>query len=253
MGSRWSAASRICRSASQKTVSDGLCPGRCSTSSLRSRSSSDLAVGERPGDPGARAPGTEAPRDALQGDHDVLGNPAAQHQLRREPVVELGVLGEVREPPGGEAERGDVGARVLDDDLDQPEVVDVLVGDDHELEIVDRVAPLGQLVLELVERLAGVRARVDQRERLVLDQVAVDPADGERRGDAQAVDARFAAARARASSGVTDQREDLVALALHVLARDQRFEVEPQERLGVRRANVEVPVRVVDGDAVEPR
>ena len=75
-----------------------------------------------------------------------------------------------------------------DDDLDQAEVVDVLVGDDHQLEVVDRVAALGQLRLQLVERLARVGAGVDQGQRLVLDQVAVDPPDGEGGGDAQAVD-----------------------------------------------------------------
>ena len=37
---RWSAQIRIARSASQKTVSEGLWPGRCWTSSVRSRSSS---------------------------------------------------------------------------------------------------------------------------------------------------------------------------------------------------------------------
>ena len=37
---RWSAQIRIRRSASQKSVSDGLWPGRCWTSSVRSRSSS---------------------------------------------------------------------------------------------------------------------------------------------------------------------------------------------------------------------
>ena len=39
-------------------------------------------------------------------------------------------------------ERRHLGAGVLDDDLDQAEVVDVLVGDDDQLEVVDRVAAL---------------------------------------------------------------------------------------------------------------
>ena len=45
-----------------------------------------------------------------------------------------------------------------------------------------------ELALELVERRARVRPRVDQRERVVLDQVDVDAPDGERRGDRQPVD-----------------------------------------------------------------
>ena len=54
----------------------------------------------------------------------------------------LGVLVEVGEPLGGDADRRHLGAGVLDDDLDQAEVVDVLVGDDDQLEVVDRVAAL---------------------------------------------------------------------------------------------------------------
>ena len=43
--------------------------------------------------------------------------------------------------------------------------------------------------LQLVQRLARVGPGVDQGQRLVLEQVAVDPPDRERRRDAQAVDA----------------------------------------------------------------
>src|SRR3954447_6124616 len=44
----------------------------------------------------------------------------------------------------------------------------------------------------------------------------------------------------------TDDREHLVAPALHVLRRDERLQREAQQRLGVRGAHVEVPVGVVD-------
>src|SRR3954471_13361854 len=47
----------------------------------------------------------------------------------------------------------------------------------------------------------------------------------------------------------TDDREHLVAPALHVLRRDERLQREAQQRLGVRGADVEVPVGVVDRDA----
>ena len=117
----------------------------------------------------------------------------------------LGVLAEVGQPLGGDADRRHLGAGVLGDDLDQAEVVDVLVGDDDQLDVVDRVAALAELGLQLVERLARVGAGVDQGQRLVLDQVAVDPPDRERGRDAQAVDAgqrRPAPAPAR-GSGVT--------------------------------------------------
>ena len=66
-----------------------------------------------------------------------------------------------------------------------------LVGEDHQVEVGDPVPEVAELVLELVERLAGVRAGVHQGERLVLDQVAVDAPDRERRRDAEAVDAGF--------------------------------------------------------------
>src|SRR5687768_9967040 len=59
------------------------------------------------------------------------------------------------------------------------------------------------------------------------------------------------AAAARSSGSATDDGEHLVAPALHVLARDDGLEVEAQQRLGVRLAHVEVPVVVVDRDAVE--
>jgi hypothetical protein len=138
---------------------------------------------------GFRAPAAEAFRDALQGEGDLLRDPVAKHQLDCELVLALGVLAEIGKPLGGKAERRDLGAGMLDDDLDQTEVVDVLVGEDDEFEVVDRVAALRELALQLVERLARVRPGVDQGQRLVLEQVAVDPSDGEWGGDAEAVDA----------------------------------------------------------------
>ena len=104
-----------------------------------------LAVGERPGHLDVRAPAAEAARDAPQRRRHLLGDAVAQHQLDREAVLALGVLVEVGEPLGGDADRRHLGAGVLDDDLDQAEVVDVLVGEDDQLEVVDRVAALAEL------------------------------------------------------------------------------------------------------------
>src|SRR5919109_3790709 len=50
-----------------------------------------------------------------------------------------------------------------------------------------------------------------------------------------------------------DRLEHLVALLRHVLGRYDRLQIQPEERLGVRGPHVEVPVLVVDRDAVEPR
>src|SRR4051794_825077 len=76
-----------------------------------------------------------------------------------------------------------------------------------------------------------------------------------------AADSPWRTSRMRAAPGggakriwrysATDEREDLVAPLLHVRHRDERLETQPQQRLGVRRADVEVPVVVVDRDAVE--
>ncbi len=156
---RWSAASRMLP---LRVPEDGVrraVAGSVEDLELSVVQLERLAVGERAGDRRARAPGPKAPRHALERDDDVLGNAASEHELGREAIVELGVLGEVREPADGLVERRDLGAGVLDDDLDQADVVDVLVGEDHQLDVVDRVAQLLQLILELVERLARVRAR----------------------------------------------------------------------------------------------
>ena len=135
-----------------------------------------------------RAPAAEAARDAAQRHRHLLGDAVAQHQPDREAVLGLGVLVEVGEPLGGDPQRRDLRPGAPRDDLGQAEVVDVLVGDDEQLELLDRAAALGQLRLQLVERLARVRPGVDQGQRLVLDQIAVDPPDREGRGNAQAVD-----------------------------------------------------------------
>ena len=100
-----------------------------------------------------------------------------------------------------DVDRRHLGARARGEDLDQAEVVDVLVGDHDQLEVLDRVAELLELVLELVERLAGVRPGVDQGQRLVVEQVAVDPADRERGRDAEAVDAGVSRALERLLGG----------------------------------------------------
>ena len=78
----------------------------------------------------------------------------------------------MREERSEDVDRGDLGAGALGEDVDQPHVVDVLVGDDDQLELLDPVAERLELALQLVERLARVRAAVDQRQRVVLEQVA---------------------------------------------------------------------------------
>ena len=67
-------------------------------------------------------------------------------------------------------------------------MIHVLVGENDQLEVLHPVPVRGERAFQLVERLARVGPGVDQRQRLVLDQVAVDPADKERRGDGEPAD-----------------------------------------------------------------
>ena len=120
-----------------------------------------------------------------------------------EPVVELDVVAEVLDERDRDVDRRHLGARARRDDLDQAQVVDVLVGEDHQLEVLERVPERRELALELVERLAGVRPRVHEGQGLVLEQVAVDPPDGEGRRDPQPVDAGIARLLERLFGGVT--------------------------------------------------
>ena len=118
-----------------------------------------LAVVQRPGDVGLRAPGAEAAGHLAQRPDHLLRDPVAEHQRGGLLVVALGVVAEVLDEGRQQVEGRHLGARPLGDDVHQAEVVDVLVGDDHQLEVLDPVAERLQLALELVERLAGVRAR----------------------------------------------------------------------------------------------
>jgi hypothetical protein len=148
-----------------------------------------LPVVERPRHRRLAAPGPEAAGHLAQcGDH-LLRDAVAAHEGCRLLVVALGVVAEVLDERHQEVEGGDLGAGALGDDVDQPEMIDVLVGDDHELEIVDPVPERFQLPLELVERLPRVGAGVQQRQRLALQQIGVDSPDPEWGRDPQHPDA----------------------------------------------------------------
>jgi hypothetical protein len=147
-----------------------------------------VAVAQDAGDLGRRAPGPEGGRHRAQRLDDVLGEPVAEHHRAREVVLEYRLLGVVLDQRHRRVERRHVGARVAGDDRDEAEVVHVVVGEDHQLDVLDRAAVAGERRLERVERAAGVGAGVDQRQRVVVDQVAVDAPDGERRRDRQPVD-----------------------------------------------------------------
>jgi hypothetical protein len=119
-----------------------------------------------------------------------LRNPVAQHHRTGELVVLLRLLRVVLDVRHRHVESGDIGARALRHDRDQPEMIDVLVGHDHQLDVLDGVAECGQPTGELLEGGGRVGARVNERERLVLDQVDVDPPDREGGGDGYPVNPR---------------------------------------------------------------
>jgi hypothetical protein len=147
-----------------------------------------LPVAQRPRDLDARAPGAEGARDRLQRGHDVPWDAVAQHDPRGELVVRLRLGGEVLQVRDRDVDGGDLGARGGHHERDQPQMVDVLMGDDHQLDLLERVAECLHAAAQLVERGARVRARVHQRQRLVLDQVGVHAPDRERRRDGHPVD-----------------------------------------------------------------
>ena len=106
------------------------------------------AVGQRRADRAARAPGAERARDGAQRDDDVLRDPVAQHDRLGEGVVGLHDLRVARQPRRQRVERAHLGARAVGQDLHEADVVDVLVGDDDPLEVLDAPAVLAQRRLE---------------------------------------------------------------------------------------------------------
>ena len=112
----------------------------------------------------------------------------AQHDLLRELVVEVCLAAVAREVWGQHVQRRHLGARAPREDRGQPEVVHVLVADDQELEVLDRVAQRSERLLEFVERLGGVGPGVHERQRIVLDQVGVDATHLKRGRDREPVD-----------------------------------------------------------------
>ena len=187
--SRWSPAIRWPRSRSQNTVSLGLWPGRKRDLEGAVAQFDAVAVVKHPRDLHSRAPGAEGPRDGLERRRHVLADAVAEHHVPGEIVLGLGLDGEVLDELHRGVDRGDLGAGVRRHERHEPEMVDVLVGEQHELDVLERVAQIRDSALEHVERGAGVGAGIDQRERVVLDQVDVHAPDREGRGDREPVDA----------------------------------------------------------------
>ncbi len=120
---------------------------------------------------------------------DVGLDAVADHQRARLIVTGGGEALPVGQHGGEEIEAHQLGARALGEHAGQAGMVEVLVGDEDELEVRDAMAGISQPSLHLAEGGGGVGAAVDQGERVALDQVGVDRPHRERRLDRHLVDA----------------------------------------------------------------
>jgi hypothetical protein len=74
-------------------------------------------------------------------------------------------------------ERRDRGAGAGGDGGDEAAVVEVVVGGEHELDVLDAQSESVQAGLERRQRLVRARGRVEERERIAAQQPGVDRAD----------------------------------------------------------------------------
>ena len=134
-------------------------PGRWKIRSVRSRELELLAVAQRDGHAPARAEGAERRGQRPEHGGQVVGHPVAAHDRLGELVVGGGAAREALEVGAEQVQRGHLGARAAGQDLEQAEMIHVLVGEHDQLEVLDPAPVRGERALEVVERLAGVRAR----------------------------------------------------------------------------------------------
>ena len=190
-GSRWSAAIRILRSASQKSVSEGLWPGRCSTRRVRSRKCIVLAVARAAWSPPRASPsrGSCGRRCAAPPSPPRECRCAASARPRSRPRPRRprrSWRAARRRSPSAATSAPECSATISTRPRWSMCWWVTITSSRSSIEWPRSPS----WALELVQCLARVGPGVDQGQRLVLDQVAVDPPNREGRGDAQAVDAR---------------------------------------------------------------
>ena len=149
------------------------------------------AVGQGPGHLHGVSPCPEARRHRPKRGRDFRGNPVAEHHAVGEQIVQLALAGVVREHRREAVQGGHLGSGTAREYRGEAEVIHVLVGDHQQFDVLYPVPEAGEALFELVQGLSGVRARVDERERRVLDQVRVDSSNLERGGNREPVDARL--------------------------------------------------------------
>jgi hypothetical protein len=96
-----------------------------------------LAVAQRPGHVCSRPPSAKRLRHRLQRAGHVRRDPMSEHDLAGEVVVGLGLLGEPLHEGHGGVDGRDLGSRARGHEADEAQVVDVLVREDHQLDVLE--------------------------------------------------------------------------------------------------------------------
>ena len=146
------------------------------------------AVVEDPVHARARDEAPERATDPAERLHRPLGHAVAPHQRDRVGVVGVHAQLDVGQERGELRGPRQLRARAPLQLPGQPHVVVVLVGQDDQLEVLDRHAVLGQALLEPGLGLLHQRPGVEQRQRRAAQQPGVDVADPERRRQCDPVD-----------------------------------------------------------------
>ena len=112
---------------------------------------------------------------------DRLGHAVVAHERERVPPVRRRPLVVVAAVGGRALERRDPGAGAARDRRSQARVVEMVVRDEHELDVLDAEADAGEARLERCQRLVLARARVDERHGVAAQQPGVHRADVRKR------------------------------------------------------------------------
>ena len=105
------------------------------------------------------------------------GTPCAARRRRPNARFERGPLVVARAPRSRARRRRDPGARGRGDRAGEPGVIEVVVGQQHELDRLEGVPERLERRLERLERLGVGGPGVDERERVALEQPDVDGAE----------------------------------------------------------------------------
>ena len=233
-------------------MSVGLWPGRWKHLERAVAQLDRVAVVQHARHVGPGAPGPERPRHRLQRAHHVLRDPVAQHHVARERRRRP-------RPPRSSAPRTarrrrspppPLRSATATSDTSPRWSMCWWVRITSSMSSSEWPRPRDPAV-QLVERGAGVGPGVHQRQRLVLDQVDVHPADGERGRDRESVHARLGGrgegvfAHARISASTSSRFSSMCSRETS----DSRFRRSSGSVLDG--PHVEVPVLVVHRHAVQ--